>query len=71
MTPLDLAFFLVPIFDLTSFYWNYLVVTDDITEYWNLAIYWQLGSGIFALTQVVLGALGLGSDMTCKLGKTV
>ena len=40
MGPLDYAFFLVPIFDLSSFYWNYSVVTSDITEYWNLPMYW-------------------------------
>ena len=71
MNPLDFAFMLVPIFDLTSFYWNYSVVTDDITEYWNLPMYWQLGSGIFSLTQVLMGALGLGNFMILGMGKMV
>ena len=71
MGPLDYAFFLVPIFDLTSFYWNYSVVTSDITQYWNLPMYWQLGIGIFSLTQVVTGALGLIPFQFTILGKMV
>jgi hypothetical protein len=68
------AFFIVPIFSISSAYWNWNVANDytsNIQSFWTRTIVMEVINSISAFGQITLHFLGKDNLMLCIWGKTI
>ncbi len=68
------AFFFVPIFGISSAYWNWKVAygyTTDIKSFWTRTIIIEAVNSLSAFSQIIVHFLGMDTIMVCIWSKTI